>query len=71
MQFRKITRPDRWVGFFLSILIGSVFSLVFWLADFLIFSALVFIFMAALGLYMLLASEESMERIGKMAWLFL
>lgn len=70
MQFRTTTRTDRWVGFLLSILIGGVFGSAFGVADFPVLACVIAIASVVLGIYMLLASEESLERIGKIAWFF-
>lgn len=44
--------------------------MLFWLEDFAIFGVIIALLFVALGVYVLVASEKSMERLAKVMFLF-
>nr|WP_315240075.1 hypothetical protein [uncultured Albidiferax sp.] len=68
MQNKSATRLGRWFGMLGAVVIGGVFACVLWAEGHGAFGAMVFVLAAALGLYVLFASDETLERTPW--WLF-
>jgi hypothetical protein len=68
MQIRRSNRLDRWIGILGSVTVGGVFGLLFWLNGYDVLGIVIFVFTAAVGLCLMLASDETFERTPW--WLF-
>ena len=62
MKLRRATRLERLLGFLGTLVVGCVFGWVCWMEEKVAVGAIIFVLAAAIGLYLLCASDEALSK---------
>ena len=62
MKLRRATRLERWLAFLGSLVVGGVFGWVGWMEEKVAVGDIIFVLVAAMGLYLHCASDEALSK---------